>query len=114
MINPINHLPSRSIEKKLHKAEVSDSAIQFGTFETTLLEICNSPEAVSQFYAMASSSPDARNTMRVLYHKKLDEETLSNILKDIHSGQRKNKEFLDARLMQIGIERVHQYVEEEE
>lgn len=82
----------------------ANSAVQFGTFETMLLQLCNVPEAVSQFYAMLSSSLSAKEIMGKLYTEELSSELLTEILENIHLGERKNMEILQARLYQLSIE----------
>lgn len=104
VLNPITHLPAKSYDKRNYLTMYSNSAVQFGTFETNLLQICNDPAAVSLFYAMLSNSLNAKDSMARLYEEELTPELLHDIVYDIHTGQRKNLEILSARLYQLGIE----------
>lgn len=102
-MNPITHLPAKSYSKKNYTNVYSDSAVQFGTYETSLLQICNQPEAISLFYAVLSNSLKAKHSLAKLYREELTPELLAEITDGIHDGQRKNLEILAARLHQLSI-----------
>ena len=103
-LNPITHLPAKSYSKKNYTNVYSDSAVQFGTYETSLLQMCNQPEAISQFYAVLSNSLKAKHSLAKLYSEELTPDLLGEIVEGIHDGQRKNLEILAARLYQIGVQ----------
>lgn len=105
-VNPLYSLPAKSNLKKRYLELYSDVAVRFGTAEIDVLGVCNTPEAISDYMAAASTSTAAKEALSELYDIDPSEDL---VLDDCTSTRKKNREVLDAYMNILGSKLTFEY-----